>query len=265
MIAKLALTMLALSAAAPAAAQDRVWGASDAWQVRLSRAGCDFAYAPDGAAGAVIVMELGMWITVSSTTLAERGSHHSRSRVTLAGVEAHRDPTENGRGSIYARTENPAALLAGKSLRVSPALPGGKDMDFPLPATALPEADYATCLTEYDRAQRGSDKPAVIQPRLRLPFDIFILPGDYPRWAGRLHLRSQIRMRMTVSAFAGALDCTTLVTTGNIVLDGVTCNLFKRRARFIAATDAEGQPTIGSVDIDFDWALVRHRKPSPAL
>ena len=44
-------------------------------------------------------------------------------------------------------------------------------------------------------------------------------------------------------------------SSGSSTLDSAACRLLMRRARFVAATDAEGKPAAGSYANSFNWTI----------
>lgn len=67
-----------------------------------------------------------------------------------------------------------------------------------------------------------------------------IVGRDYPR-AARGH-QGVVATRLTVSATGAVTGCRVVSSSGNAVLDGVTCQLIRERFRFAPARDAQGNP-----------------------
>ena len=93
----------------------------------------------------------------------------------------------------------------------------------------------------------------VTQPRPRYPVQDVVSPDDYPVAAKG---RGTVGMDLLTDKSGGVAECRITQSSGSWQLDAATCNLVKRRARFTPALDGAGNPSIGKVAVQLDWASV---------
>jgi protein TonB len=70
---------------------------------------------------------------------------------------------------------------------------------------------------------------------------------DYPASAQAAGAEGTARASLTVGPDGRVVACNITQSTGNGALDSATCNILRRRAKFIPARDSNGQPTTDTV------------------
>lgn len=70
---------------------------------------------------------------------------------------------------------------------------------------------------------------------------------DYPAEAQRNGEEGTVRAALTVDATGRVANCTIIQSSNHESLDNATCNILSRRARFIPARDASGNPVASRV------------------
>ncbi len=94
-----------------------------------------------------------------------------------------------------------------------------------------------------------------ITPSPRNDAGRWITDADYRSiWINRGY-EGLATFRVTVGTNGRAQDCMLVRSTGHAALDDATCRLVKRRARFIAARDAQGNKVTGSFTSSVQWQL----------
>jgi len=63
-------------------------------------------------------------------------------------------------------------------------------------------------------------------------------------------------MNLLIDNQGHAVDCQITQSGGSPLLDSTTCGLLKRRTRFTPAVDRNGNPSIGRIAVQLDWAKV---------
>ena len=94
---------------------------------------------------------------------------------------------------------------------------------------------------------------AVQPPESMYPVQTVASPYDYPRGAKG---RGVVGMNVLIDEQGHAVDCQITQSGGSARLDAATCGLIKRRARFSPARDRNGNPALGRVEVQLDWAKV---------
>jgi len=69
----------------------------------------------------------------------------------------------------------------------------------------------------------------------------FAMDTDYPIAALRRHEQGTVGYRIDIDATGAVAACTIVQSSGSASLDSGTCDLFRNRARFTPARDAEGR------------------------
>ncbi|MEZ0244273.1 MAG: energy transducer TonB [Sphingomonas sp.] len=108
------------------------------------------------------------------------------------------------------------------------------------------------CAVELGRVDRGSGKPVATPARLREPP---VDDNDYPPAALRAEDQGVTIIRVTVSAKGLVSACTIHASSGSAMLDQTACGLMSRRARYMPALDAAGQPTQDEFLLPFRWEI----------
>lgn len=78
---------------------------------------------------------------------------------------------------------------------------------------------------------------------------------DYPQSAIRNEEQGTTAVSLTIGPDGRVSGCNITTSSGSNALDQATCNVIKRRARFTAAKDQNGQPTTGSFSQRIRWVL----------
>jgi TonB family protein len=104
---------------------------------------------------------------------------------------------------------------------------------------------------------RGRDHPA-IPKSLSLNF----ADKDYPKAARRAGVSGRVKVLATIDPLGRVRECTIVTSSGNADLDAGTCQLVKRRGRFIPATDAQGRAVAGQFTTGVNWQLPDRRAAS---
>jgi TonB family protein len=85
----------------------------------------------------------------------------------------------------------------------------------------------------------------------------WITPDDYPPAALRVDAEGLVRVLLSIDAGGNLAGCKVVQSSGNADLDATTCALLVRRAKFIPARDASGQPIAATAAENFRWAIPR--------
>ena len=70
---------------------------------------------------------------------------------------------------------------------------------------------------------------------------------DYPASAVSAGAEGTARASLTIGTDGRVVGCSITQSTGNTALDSATCNILRRRAKFIPARDSNGNPTTDTV------------------
>lgn len=65
---------------------------------------------------------------------------------------------------------------------------------------------------------------------------------DYPAEAQRNGEQGTVQVALTVDPTGKVSQCRVVLSSGSASLDGATCSILQRRARFLPARDASGRP-----------------------
>jgi len=82
-------------------------------------------------------------------------------------------------------------------------------------------------------------------------FDDYPASGD-----GR---RGKISVWLMVAPSGMLSSCFIRRSSGQSALDMATCNILRRRARFVPAIDRNGNPSVGAISVTVDWDAVFKR------
>lgn len=255
------VTAVLLVAAGPAAAQDRLWGHSGAWEVRQGELACTFRYRATDAAATELVFEQrfggGLLLKASG-----KGWRYGTGKVPGLVLEADGVVID---GSI-SPDFNPAAGREGFQMYLKPAIfsrlvaarriavqmPGypGEVPIIAMPPSMTVEQDLAACIADVGTREDGSGEPAVTPPLSRGTVASWTTTDDYPMPARRAEIGGHLHIRLRVNAHTRVTACEVVESTGNALLDTSYCAIYRRRARFSTPPrDARGRPTRGSFDI----------------
>lgn len=70
---------------------------------------------------------------------------------------------------------------------------------------------------------------------------------DYPASALRNGEQGAVQARLSIDADGRVSECSIIRSSGHASLDAATCNILQRRARFLPAHNANGNPTTDTV------------------
>nr|NUR38165.1 energy transducer TonB [Sphingomonas sp.] len=70
---------------------------------------------------------------------------------------------------------------------------------------------------------------------------------DYPASAQAAGAEGTAQATITIGTDGRVVGCTIIRSTGNSALDATTCNIIRRRAKYVPAKDSNGNPTTDSV------------------
>ncbi len=83
----------------------------------------------------------------------------------------------------------------------------------------------------------------------------WVTNDDYrPRWVAE-ELSGTARFTLQIDARGKVTGCTITRSTGHAALDGATCELVTKRARFDAARDGNGKPVAGTYSNSVRWSI----------
>ena len=102
--------------------------------------------------------------------------------------------------------------------------------------------------------------PNVVTPaRERMPAQSLFTPFDYPSAARGTGAHGLVRVTLTVDPTGRVILCSIRQSSGSPILDEATCNIFRRRARYVPPMNSTGQPVAGNIDQQIVWTLPRNR------
>jgi len=108
-------------------------------------------------------------------------------------------------------------------------------------------------------AQPPGPGPAEAVPKVHATAHIrnFAMADDYPVAARRRHEEGTVGYRIDIDATGAVAGCTIVRSSGSASLDAGTCDLFRARARFTPARDAEGRAVPDYVVGLITWRIGR--------
>jgi protein TonB len=95
----------------------------------------------------------------------------------------------------------------------------------------------------------------VTQPQPRAPAQSYVTRDDYPPAALAAKQQGWVRMLLIVGPDGRVGGCLVTRSSGSAALDVTSCNLLRRRARFIPARDSNGNPAAGPLQQEVVWIL----------
>jgi len=84
---------------------------------------------------------------------------------------------------------------------------------------------------------------------------VSISNADYPPAAVRRREQGDVVIRFTVTARGGVADCTAEQSSGSAALDEQSCAIWRRRARYVPATGADGGAVAQAATQVFAWRI----------
>jgi TonB family protein len=117
--------------------------------------------------------------------------------------------------------------------------------------------------TVYRAPPAPAPPPTLAQrPRLRSAVQNLVTSADYPPVSARTEEEGRVSVILSVGLTGRAGGCFVRESSGSERLDVRTCSTLMRRARYVPATDATGQPTLGEYPHIVNWRLP---DPEPVL
>jgi len=118
----------------------------------------------------------------------------------------------------------------------------------------------AGAVSTGDAQRRGPAPPARSAQRARPmhPLGSYFTADDYPAMEDGIQ-EGIVGFRLTIGPNGRVSDCAIARSSGSQPLDHATCRILRTRARYTAARDSAGNPTIGT-----DSGSVRWRHPEEA-
>jgi protein TonB len=168
-------------------------------------------------------------------------------------------PAENSMAALQPpATESPPVPGAGQEqagTRVSPESARGAQ---PAPVPVEPRRPSRSPLATGGAAPRGEDPGAPAAMPAATPARLIsgaVSNDDYPAEALRSGAQGSVAARITIGPAGRVNSCSIERSSGNAMLDSVTCRLFQVRYRFAPARDARGNPVSESRTQVLTWRL----------
>ncbi len=146
------------------------------------------------------------------------------------------------------------SLTGGWTVRQRPALTPGPEAR-PQPITQAPPpppAPQRRAEPVISCPPATGSGPMVAEPCMR---GRWIGDGDYPAAALAQGQQGKVGYRLLIDAKGRVQSCDITESSGHAALDKGTCDLIRRRARFVPARGADGQPMEWSYRSGVDWEL----------
>lgn len=126
----------------------------------------------------------------------------------------------------------------------------------PPPIVATPVAPPPVITPTAPPAPPAPPKPVVSQAaRAKANLASYISDDDYPQSAIRNEEQGTTSFTLTVGTDGRVADCVITGSSGSSALDTTTCNVMKRRARFVPAKSVDGSPITDRVNGRIRWVL----------
>lgn len=148
-------------------------------------------------------------------------------------------------------------FLSARTIRIR--RPFGTITETSLPGDDAAVADFRACADRKMRAW-GVD-PEILGALRREPQPVLSGPetwfksGDYPPSELREHGAGTTTVRAGVGLDGRVADCTIVLTSGRPVLDATTCDILRRRGRYVPALDPNGAPVATPIIFSVKWQL----------
>ncbi|MBU7581234.1 MAG: TonB family protein [Porphyrobacter sp.] len=138
----------------------------------------------------------------------------------------------------------PIDLGLGKPIDIPPGVGDGAGIGTPVDVGIPGPAPSASPFDPVGARPRGNQGK-------------WVTNDDYrPRWIME-ELSGTARFTLSIDARGQVTGCTITRSTGHAPLDGATCALVSKRARFDAARDGNGKPVAGSYAGSVTWQIPR--------
>lgn len=171
-------------------------------------------------------------------------------------------PTKEGR---FVKIELAPATMATAVKAASWTIHGERLREFQFELDGLESAvpGLARCVAEQ-LARLGLDEKS--QARVAEPpaTDLmkYFSSGDYPVLAAELGISGRTQVRLLVGRDGKVLDCYVKESSGNAVLDYVTCETFERDVQYTPAKDASGNHLASVTSATVAWEMPVEKKKS---
>jgi protein TonB len=96
---------------------------------------------------------------------------------------------------------------------------------------------------------------AAVAPVSQAPLASYFGAADMSFIVGKYGKRGRVGFDLKVDAIGRVAGCTITRSGGDPMLDGATCRILVRRARFRPAKDLEGNPAEGTVSGEIEWKM----------
>ncbi|TCM17108.1 protein TonB [Novosphingobium sp. PhB165] len=139
------------------------------------------------------------------------------------------------------------------------AVPTAKDFPVPTQTETLPLSSGTPDGIRIDPAPTATPSPR-FQPRGALPRNdtsSWVTTLDYPTADLRAEHQGTVRFQLDVDARGRVSQCSIVSSSGYSGLDEATCKFVSRRARFEAATNADGDAVAGTYMGTIRWIIPR--------
>jgi TonB family protein len=143
-------------------------------------------------------------------------------------------------------------LTGGWTVRRPPALAPAGVSALPPPALSPPPSLPRRAEPVIRCTATTGTGPMVAEPCMR---EAWIGDGDYPAAAQALGQSGTVEYRLLIDAQGRVERCDVTGSSGHAALDKGTCDLIRRRARFVPARGADGQPMEWAYRSGVDWVL----------
>jgi periplasmic protein TonB len=91
-------------------------------------------------------------------------------------------------------------------------------------------------------------------PQERRTTRSYVSADDYPAAALASGAHGVVGVILAIDPAGRVIGCTVTRSSGSAVLDVTTCRLLQRRARYTPAVDSNGNPAVGTIDQQVEWA-----------
>jgi TonB family protein len=171
-------------------------------------------------------------------------------------------PTKEGR---FVKIELAPATMATAMKAASWQVQGERlrEFEFQLDGLASAIPGLERCVAEQ-LVRLGLDENS--QARVAEPPTTDLLKyfssDDYPVLAAELGISGRTGVRLVVGSDGKVLDCYVRESSGNAVLDHVTCETFERDVQFTPAKDASGKYLASVTSVTINWEMPIEEKKS---
>lgn len=175
-----------------------------------------------------------------------RPAHAASGRAAPAHIRSHAAPIVAPPVPVLKPPPVPAAIVAGAGVQTAAGA-----APVPGPGSGAGGTGQGTGSgTTGDGEGDGGRDVELIGGRIK--------DGDIPQALRNAPFTGTTRVAVTVDAKGRVAACRTLRSSGNGVLDELTCRLIFQRFRFRPALDAQGRAEGDRITYDQDWTIAGH-------